>query len=274
MKTSKTEKDRRDTRRLGRIATRAILMIAVVCLATSGAASAVRADDDIDGTRAALEQWIENRRLISKEKRDAALDRETIRDRIALMKRLIEARKADVAQARLDLEKLGETQKDLELRGRALGESIGFLEQRIPELENRVRTLLARLPEPVRENVEPFSQGIPENPGDTKVSLSNRYAYIAAILKELNRFNREIFTRRERRTLSDGSQVEVNALYVGLGQSYYVTDLADVAGFGTVSTEGWVWTPANDSAAEIARAIAIYKDLEGADFVRLPIRIR
>ena len=35
----------------------------------------------------------------------------------------------------------------------------------------------------------------------------------------------------------------------------------------------WVWREANEAAAEIGLAIAIYKNEKPASFVRLPIRI-
>jgi hypothetical protein len=76
------------------------------------------------------------------------------------------------------------------------------------------------------------------------------------------------------RKLADGTTAEVTALYVGIGQAYYVSGNKKAAGVGTASDEGWVWTPKNEAAREIARAISILKNEEAADFVPLPIVIK
>ncbi|MBZ0255862.1 hypothetical protein K8I31_07350, partial [bacterium] len=49
---------------------------------------AISADDNavkIDSTRAALEQWVETQRVLSKEKSDLALAKEMLQERIALI---------------------------------------------------------------------------------------------------------------------------------------------------------------------------------------------
>ena len=52
----------------------------------------------------------------------------------------------------------------------------------------------------------------------------------------------------EVRSFRDGNTAEVTALYLGIGQGYYVSASGTVAGVGTATADGWVWTPANDRA--------------------------
>jgi hypothetical protein len=144
----------------------------------------------------------------------------------------------------------------------------------IAVLEVRTKGLLPRLPGPLRERVRPLSQRIPEHTDETKLSLSERFQNVVGILNEVDKFNREITVTSEVRTLGDGTAAEVTAIYLGIALGYYVTAKADAAGVGTASADGWVWSPANDAAARIAKAIAILKNEKVAEFVQLPLRIQ
>jgi hypothetical protein len=90
----------------------------------------------------------------------------------------------------------------------------------------------------------------------------------------VNKFNREITVTSEVRTLADGNVAEVTALYIGLGQVYYVGANGTVAGVGRPSQNGWKWEPANDTADRISDAIAILKNEKVADFVPLPVKVQ
>ena len=79
--------------------------------------------------------------------------------------------------------------------------------------------------------------------------------------------------RKGERIQTGGSTAEVKALYIGLGQAYYVTPTGDAAGVGQPTPDGWKWTPANDLAPEISRAIAILQNEEVPAFVPLPVTI-
>jgi FtsZ-binding cell division protein ZapB len=228
----------------------------------------------VDDVRDVLEKWVETRRVISKERRDWTLGREMVEDRIRLVQREIESLRARIGDAEKSIADadrkradLVETNEKLKSASSALGHTVGAL-------ETRTRELLKRLPDPIRERVKPLSQRIPEKPEETKLSLSERFQNVVGLLNEVNKFNRDVTVTSEVRKLDNGTTVEVTALYVGIGQGYYVTAKGDAAGVGVPSAEGWVWTPANDAAARIAEAIAILKNEKAAEFVRLPVRIQ
>ena len=129
------------------------------------------------------------------------------------------------------------------------------------------------MPEPLSERVKPLSQQFPAPGEETELTLSQRFQNAIGVLNSINKFNREISVTSEVRTLADGTSAEVTALYVGIGQGYYVNQTADAAGVGTGAGDAWTWTPNTAAAADIARAIAIYKNEQAAEFVRLPLRI-
>ena len=138
----------------------------------------------------------------------------------------------------------------------------------------RTLSLLKRLPAPAKAKIEAFAQGIPKDPAKTKQLLSNRFVLVMGILKELARFNQEISLHSELRDLPDGTQVSVNAIYVGLCRGFYETERLDHAGIGTATKDGWVWEERNDAAEAIQRAVLILQGKQIADFVQLPFATR
>jgi hypothetical protein len=258
-------------------------LAAAICLAfsgalalggMSGAANDGDGDDDLELTRAALEQWIETRRLISKERLDWALGKEMLTDRVRLVEHKIETLRKKIGEAEASIAEADKKRADLIAENERLKRASSALEATVLTLESRTKALLERLPDPICERVKPLSQQLPKDPKATRLSLSERFQNVVGILNEVNKFNREIHLTSEVRKLADGTTAEVTALYVGIGQAYYVSGNKKAAGVGTASDEGWVWTPKNEAAREIARAISILKNEEAADFVPLPIVIK
>jgi FtsZ-binding cell division protein ZapB len=243
-----------------------------------GAALCVSADEmresGTDGVRAALEKWVESRRVISQEQRDWALGKEMLNERIDLVQQEIDGLKEKISDAEKSISEADKKRADLVEQNDALKEASSALDETVLALENSTRALLKRLPDPIRDRVKPLSQRIPEDVEETKLSLAERFQNIIGILNEVNKFSREITLTSEVRSLPDGTSAEVTALYVGIGQAYYASADGKIAGSGTASADGWAWTPNNGIAAEIMNAIAILKNEQVASFVQLPVEIK
>jgi hypothetical protein len=250
--------------------------VAVVVLAASafGWAAEPTAQDGIDNARMAMEKWIEARRAISKERQDWALGHEMLNERIELVQREITSLREKIAQAQESIS--GADKKRAELvdeneRLKGAGVMLGGI---VTKLEARTAALIQRLPDPIRDRVKPLSQSLPKDPNETRLSLAQRFQNVIGILNEVNKFDREITVTSEVRTMTDGSAAEVAALYVGLGQAYYVGANGTVAGVGRPSENGWKWEPVADAAGPIADATAILKNEKVADFVLLPVKVQ
>jgi hypothetical protein len=248
--------------------------ICAICLLASGTIFADSDPGDIEDTRTMIEQWVETQRVISTEKRDLAMAKEMLNERIELVEHEIETLHGKIAEAEESIADADKKRMEMIEENESLRETSTALEAVVGSLEKRTVALLNRLPDPIRERVKPLSQRLPENPEETKLSLSRRFQNVVGILNELNKFDREITVVSEVRDLPDGSSAEVTAVYLGIGQGYYTGSNEKIAGVGSPSDEGWVWTPANEAATEISRAIAILKNEQVADFVQLPVDIR
>jgi FtsZ-binding cell division protein ZapB len=238
------------------------------------AALAAEPQGEVDGVRASLEKWVETRKVISLEQRDWALGKEMLGERIDLVQREIDSLRAKITEAQKSISEADARRADLLTENEKLKEAAASLVEQLVSLEIRTRTLLAKLPDPLRERVRPLSQRLPENTGDTKLSFSERFQNVVGILNEVNKFNREITLTSEVRSLPDGSSAEVTAVYVGIGQGYYVSADGKHAGTGSAPGESWVWTPENRIADQVAQVVAILKNEQVASFVKLPVDIK
>ena len=250
------------------------MVIILAAGAAIGWAAEPVARDTVGSARAALEKWVETRKVISKEKQDWALAREMLDERIRLVQREITSLREKIEEAKKGISEADKKRAELVEENDKLKNASETLAGVVAKLEARTVALNKRLPDPIRERIKPLSQLLPEDPNETKLSLAQRFQNVIGILNEVNKFNREITVTSEVRTLADGNSAEVTALYIGLGQAYYTGANGTMAGVGRPSEDGWKWNPANDSADRIADAVAILKNEMVAGFVPLPVEIQ
>jgi len=232
-------------------------------------------------TRDELSQWVETRRILSKEKQDWRLGRETLLTRIDVVKREIESLGERIEKAKKDIADADEKRQKLVDENADRTAVAKLLEERIAGIEDRVRKVLPRLPSPLRERLQPLTQRLPDpskKDSEVALSLSTRYGNAIGVLDGISKWNREIILQTEVRDMPDGSSVEVVVVYVGLGQAYYAgkndkNGVATVGGVGTATADAWIWKEANDLAPKIQQAISIYKNEQLAALVRLPVQI-
>ncbi len=252
---------------------------AAVALALTLLGFSVAAQEEGDGqprieaAHSTLDRWVETQRLISKEKADWALGKSMLEDRIAVVRRELEALRTRIDDARDSISDTDESRASLSVESERLKTAAWSLRATVQIHEERVKSLLPRLPDPLLDRLQVLRQRLPQDSSDSKLSLSERFMNVVGILNEAAKFNREIVTTNEVKMLADGRSVEVGAIYLGVGQAYYVTANGSAAGIGSVGENKWEWRPADECAADIARAIAIYNNEQPAAFVRLPVRI-
>lgn len=251
-----------------------VMILAMALLAFSpGATSDEKVESQIEGTRTALEKWVEIRRIISQEKREWTLGREILNERIELTQSQIEGLTQDALEAEGKIGNNGEELAKLEAERDGLKQASLTLGELIEALETKTRALIVKLPEPAKERISLLVQRMPKADAETKLSISDRFLNIVGIANELNKFNREITVTSEVRELAGGITAEVAALYVGLGQGFYVSPNGEAAGVGRVVQGQWAWIQDDSAAEAIADGIAILKDGAVAEFVHLPTRV-
>lgn len=254
-----------------------LLVLGSVALAAGAARTGSRVPqggpERIEEVRTALQEMVETRRVLSAEKRDWAVGKEALQDRIDLVQAELAELRTGIEEARASIGEAEGKRDELAAESERLDAAVAGLGATVAGLEGRTRELLVTLPDPLRDRVRPISQGLPEDPEATRLGLGERFLAVVGILNEVNKFHREVSVTSEVRQLDDGTSAEVGVLYLGTSNAFFVNGDASVAGIGRSTPAGWTWQRADSSAPEIAQAISIFQNEAVAGFVGLPIEI-
>lgn len=251
----------------------ALLVVLAVSLLPAGARSQDEEAADVGAARTDLQEWVAVRKTIASEKRKWAEGRVLLEDRIAVVREQIDNYRASIAESEEKIADTGGRMAKLEAENASLKTVAEAIADRLVGLEARTRELLPRLPRPLEERLRPVSQSLPKAGEETELTITQRFTTVVTILNAVNKFHREVTVSNENRELADGSTASVAVLYAGLGAAYYVSPNGD-AGVGASSPDGWVWTAADEIAADVTAAIEVLNNERPADFVRLPLEVR
>lgn len=240
-----------------------------------GSSAAAQSDPSaIAAARDTLAKWVETQQILSKERRDWQTGKDVLTQRIQLVKGEIQATEAKIAETRASMGESDRKRWETVERNNALKESTASLGASIAEVEAKTRRLVATFPEPLRSKIAPLTGRIPAPGASTQASLAERWQNVIGILNEANKFQRDVVVASEIRELPGGRRAEVQTVYLGLAQAFYVTASGDAAGIGRPGTDGWTWTAANELAPEVSRVLAILRNQSVPAFVPVPVEIR
>ena len=142
-------------------------------------------------------------------------------------------------------------------------------EKKVVDLENSLKPHLLRFPPPLREKIQESILRLEE--GDPETPLQNRFRDVASILNATAEFQNTITVSSDIREVGEKS-VEVDILYLGLTQAWFVDRSGDLAGIGTPTDNGWQWTEDTALASRIRQAIQIQSKESAPGFVSLPFQ--
>jgi hypothetical protein len=246
---------------------RAALIALVVAISGSAQAS--------DGFRAKIEKWIETRQILSEEKSGWDAERETLeatRDLLATEKQALQS---EIAELENTATSADEERRDLLLDRGAHQRAAAVLGERILAMEDEVRALVPRLPEPLQKKLEPLLVQIPDDPETTRLPLGQRLMNVLGVLAQAEKFDGTATFVAETREVEGGQQMQVRTLYWGLAQAIYVDAQARTAGTGRPGVSGWEFSDAGGLADRAELLLDIYEgNVDSIEFVELPVEIR
>ncbi len=233
-------------------------------------------EQQLGDARSAMDRWVENERLIAELRRDTALRKELLREHIAVLEQQIAETRERIREAEGEVEKAGADSRELEEKNDRLIASEEKVKERLLTYESQMRDLLDRLPAGVRgeEAIEKLAQRLPtaEKPDKTQLPTPQRYLTVTGILSELDKYNLAIHMVPET-FARGGEEVEVTAVYIGVGQGYYLEPDSGLAGIGTATAGAWTWQNADHLAPRISQAMAIWSKKDKPAFVTLPVEV-
>jgi hypothetical protein len=241
-----------------------------------GAASCLAgAEDPLSSARSAVEQWVLTRQLTSQTRADWERDRELLQQTRALYQR--ELATIDDRFSRIST---NNTQVDRDLATvraeTATAEaSLTRMREVVTRLEEQARRLEPVLPQPLRQQVETLIQRLPGAGGaPAKSTVGERLQTVVALLNEVDKFNASVTVVSEVQKNPEGAEVQVETVYLGLAQAWFVDKAGLHAGVGVPGKAGWEWQARPEIAGEVRRAIACYRETAAPAFVPLPFQLR
>lgn len=235
---------------------------------------APQSENRIETAKSAIEQWAATERVLSKERKDLALAKETLNQRIELLQREIETLRGKIKDTEASIAEADKNRSGMIKENAALKAASDSLGDVLVSLEERTRAVIRRLPTPIAERIKPLSQRLPSEGGGSAQSVAERFQNIVGILNEINKFHHEITVTSEVRAFPDGTSAEVTALYLGIAQGYYTSADEKLGGVGGAWDGEWTWKPIEGSGPLIGRVIRIMKNEEVAQFVHLPVEVK
>jgi hypothetical protein len=227
----------------------------------------------LEETRVTMSKWIETQQIIGRERNDWTQGKEILKGRIDLIGKEVSGLDEKIKQAEASVTESNKKRDELVADREQLKAATAQLVASVTAMEAEVKKLSKLLPDPVRTKLQPLFVRVPEDPAATKVSVAERFQNVLGILNELNKANSEITVSFEVHKLADGSSAEVQAIYVGLAQAYFVSPTGE-AGIGRPTADGWKWEPAAGAANQVLSALEILQGKQSPAFVPLPVKIQ
>lgn len=236
-------------------------------------AAAHDAPASLEETRLTLAKWIETQQIISRERNEWQQGKDVLTARIELVGREVTQLKERIAQSEDAVAESNRTRTTLAAESDALKAVAAQLADAAAAMEVKVRDLARLAPQPVAERLAPLLQRLPTDGTAARITAAERFQNVLGILNELNKANSEITVAYEIRTLADGSSSEVQVVYVGLAQAYYLSPRGE-AGIGRPAEGGWTWQPSPGAAPAILTTLEVIEGKRPPTFVPLPVTIK
>lgn len=230
------------------------------------------ADSRLADARAAVGQWVELEKNISREQ--LAWD-----EKKRLLEDMTAVAEAEIATIKEQLEDLSVAADESERRRielvkksdthAALSSSV---KTSLESFEIRLKTLFPRLPKPLVDKLKMIMDRLPDDSKKTSLGIAARMQAVIAMITEIQRFDRVVTTGEELMNLSDGETREIYTIHFGLGASYFMTSDSAEGGVGIPAENGWQWESRPQLVSSIQRAIALASgNGVEAGFLSLPV---
>lgn len=218
--------------------------------------------------QSALKQWVLTKQLISKEQADWAAEKESLVDLNAVRrsesKQLAEFKKAAASRiAEIDGKRKKFSQEEASLKSWRRE-----MKRQISDFEAELKTLLPLFPDPLKAKVQEAIDRLQAEGADRP--LQERTRDVLLLMQAYLNFQSVITLDADIREMG-GLQREVDVLYLGMTQAWYVDQTGEYSGVGVPTAKGWVWTEAPELAVAIRQAIEVQSRQATPTFVRLPL---
>ena len=247
----------------------------VLFLALPSSGLAAGEEGSISAFRSKMEKWVETRQILSEERAEWLVEKESLEATRKLLRRERDDLRAEIKEFEETGADASEERRELLLQRADYQRSSALLEADLRRLEGQVLALAPQLPDPLRDRLEPLLVQIPEDPNNTRVALGQRLMNVLGVLAQAEKWNgTATFVGETRPVGPEGQRIQVRTLYWGLGQAVYVDTQGQVAGLGRPGTDGWSFVDDASLADEAKLFLDIYEgNVDTIAFVPIPVEV-
>lgn len=229
-------------------------------------------DERLADARAAVSQWVDVERTISREALAWAEKKILLNDLVAVAQAEIKTLKANIAEAD-KATGVAETRRAQLVEKRDNNAALAkTIETFLVRIEGRLRALTPRLPKPLTDKLASLIQRLPKDSEDTELGIAVRMQTVMGYIAEVQRFDTMVTLGEELRDPGTGEPKEVRTIHFGLGAAYYVAADDSDAGFGGATEDGWNWQSQPALAPAIREAVTTAQGKQReARFLALPV---
>lgn len=248
--------------------------LALLGAAVFGTSHEMNARTQIDPTLEVIQQWVETERMIARDAAAWEADRASTENLLSVFAQELQMLQERIEAARADTSAAELARAELDARDAILRELETAVMRQIVAAEIELLKLISRLPPPLRAEMRPLINALPENPATATGAMAQRITPIVASLTAIQRFNNSVTIVEEFREFEEGTPVQIEAIYFGLAAAYYV-DRANVhAGKAVIGPNGWEWRDDASFAMAVRSFIDIHRATRQAEYVFLPVTIQ
>ncbi len=156
--------------------------------------------------------------------------------------------------------------------------SQAYLGEQLAVFESRFIDVLQQLPPPVQQQWQKALAKLDTN----TASNSERLERVLNMFNQLNEFESRIALHTDVLLMNDNKKVQVQQVYLGLSQGWYVSADNHYYAYGYATPQGWQWLQNEDAsllfnrlldASHIRELIDILEDPSKARFIDLPLKL-
>jgi uncharacterized coiled-coil protein SlyX len=241
-------------------------LVATGCLALAGAGAA-ESLESLQKTVADLSRVrTENARLES----DWRWQSRTLAATVEALTQRAEALESE--QAALEVRGAAQKQEidSLAATAGAARARLGEADQRLRAISDELLALRAWLPPRLSHALELPYRSL----ADAALAPGERLQHLTTIWARCEHFNSSITCETETLTLGDTNQARVlDVIYWGLSHAYALDRVRNLAYVGRPEKDGWTWREEPNTAASVAKLIAIFHEKADPEFVTVPVQV-
>ena len=230
------------------------------------------ADERLADARAAVTQWVEVERTISREAFDWEDKQRLLTDLVAVARSQVESLKKEIAEANKASGLAESRRAELVSKRNDNAELSAIVEKFLVEVEGRLRGMKSRFPGPLADKLAPLTRRLPDDSAKTELGVGARMQTVMGFIAEIQRFDTMVSVGEELLEFEGREPREVRTIHFGLGASFFVAADGSDAGVGRSTADGWTWESRPALAAVVTEAIATAEGRSReARFLALPV---